>query len=220
MEDEMDIQPPVDPKKEDADIGEDSTDNLLMVNSEEFHAPTVDTASVPFYEELHALPAGESSSKETAIAYPDHLQGVSAFPWQPNEESIRATPTFPAPYLSDNTTGRVTQEQLISGVFINVPRSPRLWAGDQLRMRWGYNTFYTTVSESKGRTGPRLTQYLNSERLGDYKDGIVEVRYEVVRRSRLIGVSEVLRVVLEGDGKPRARPPSRTRAIRRRKLRP
>jgi len=218
MEDEMDIQPPVNPPQKDTNTGRDSTDNPLMVNSEELSDPA-DT-SVPFYEDLHAVTASESSSKETAVAYPGHLQDIPGFPWQPNEEALRANPIFPAPYLSGNTPDSVTQEQLIIGVYVNVPRSPKLWAGDQLRMRWGFNTFYTTVSESKSRTGPRLIQYLNSEGLGDYKDGIVEVRYEVVRRSRLIGISETLKVTLVGDGKTRPRPPSRIRAIRRRKLRP
>jgi hypothetical protein len=57
-----------------------------------------------------------------------------------------------------------------------------------------------------------LTQYLAHAALADYKNGFVEVSYEVVRRSRLVGVSEVLTVVLKGDSKRRS---SRTRALRR-----
>jgi hypothetical protein len=220
MEDEMDIQPPIDPQKKDTDMCEDSSDNPLMVNSEEAKQSDESSTPPPLYEDLLAVPAGESSSKETAVTYPDYLQSVPSFPWQPDEETVRANPIYPAPYLSGNTPDSVTYEQLIIGVYINIPRSPRLWVGDQLRMRWGYNTFYTTIPESKRRTGPRLIQYLNSERLGDYEDGVVEVRYEVVRRSRLIGVSETLKVTLIGDGKPRPRAPSRIRGIRRRKLRP
>jgi hypothetical protein len=219
MEDEKDIQPPIDMQKKPTVVDEETTQDPLMNNSEVAN-DSISGASVPFYEELHAVPVTDSPSKEAAIDYSFLVLHAPGFPWQDNEENLRANPIFPAPYLSGDTPDRVTQEQLIVGVYINIPRSPKLWAGDQLRLRWGYNTFYTTVTESRGRTGPRLVQYLNSERLGDYKDGIVEVLYEVVRRSRLIGVSETLRVELHGVGKTPRRPPSRTRAIRRRKLRP
>ncbi len=218
MEDEMDIQPPVTPHIKVSDIDKESTENPLMVNSDELNDASCCDTSVPLYEDLHALPPAGATTKETAATYPTYLQSVPSFPWQPDHETMNATPTFAAPYLTDVKSGSVTREQLITGIFINVPRSPKLWVGDQLKMRWGYNTFYTTIGESKGRTGPRLTQYLNSDGLGDYKNGVVEVRYEVVRRSRLVGVSETLTVVLRGEGKSRARSPNRTRAIRRRKL--
>lgn len=63
-----------------------------------------------------------------------------------------------------------------------------------------------------------MTQYLNSETLADYENGVVEVRYEVVRRTKLVGISETLRINLRRDGKRCYKSSSRTRAVRRRRL--
>lgn len=217
MEDEMDIQPPDKPGIQASDLDKKPTNDPLMENTNDANDSTGGDGSPLPYEDVQ-VPAPGATAKETALIYSDYLQNVQSFAWQPDEESMAATPTFAAPYITGLPSGNLTQEQLIAGIFINVPRSPKLWVGDQLKMRWGYNTFYTTVAESNGRTGPRLTQYLNSEKLGDYKNGEVDVRYEVVRRSRLVGVSETLKVTLSGDGKGHPRPPNRARAIRRRKL--
>lgn len=218
MEDEKDIQPPANPAIQVSETGKEPTEKPLMINSAKLDDSTASNSSVPLYEDLQAVPAPGATARETAIIYSNYLQSAPGFPWQPTEESMSATPTFAAPYLTHNESGIVTQEQLITGIFINVPRSPKLWAGDQLKMRWGYNTYYTTIGESTNRSEPRLTQYLNCERLGDYKNGEVEVRYEVVRRSRLVGVSETLKLIVCDEGKGRPKPTSRKRSIRRRKL--
>ncbi|WP_296260980.1 MULTISPECIES: hypothetical protein [unclassified Pseudomonas] len=154
---------------------------------------------------------------ETANCYSEHLQDALGVPWEVAQQATKAAPTLPAPFLTGVNDGVVTEEQLITGVYINIPRTPRIWAGDQLKMRWGNSTFYTTIGEANGRTGPRLIQYLNAEKLGSYKTGAVEIRYEVVRRARLVGVSETLQIVLRSDGKTHPKT-LRGRAIRRRKL--
>jgi hypothetical protein len=212
MEDERDITPPVESQVNTPDSDRETTENPVMGNSEEPKRREGYKPSIPHFEELRAVPSADVTANETAIIFEHYLRSIPSFPWQPHEESMDATPVFEAPTLANNKTGIVTREQLIDGIFIEVPRSPKLWTGDQLKMRWGYNTFLTTVGESKTRTGPRLTQYLAHAALADYKNGFVEVSYEVVRRSRLVGVSEVLTVVLKGDSKRRS---SRTRALRR-----
>lgn len=212
MEDERDIPQPVNSQANPPDSDKESAENSVMGNSGEPKQRTGNKSSIPHFEEFHAVPSADVSANETAIIFEHYMRSVPSFPWQPHEASMDATPVFEAPTLANNKTGVVTREQLIAGVFIEVPRSPKLWAGDQLKMRWGYNTFLTTVGESKTRTGPRLTQYLAHAALADYKNGFVEVSYEVVRRSRLVGVSEVLTVVLKGSAKRRS---SRTRALRR-----
>lgn len=217
MEDEMDIQPPVKLQDNRLDNQTKSTKDPLLDNSEELNQAKFNTASVPHYEDLHATQPPGATANETATFYSEHLQSVLGFPWELDEEAMTATPTLPAPFLTGDRDGVVTEEQLIIGVFINVPRSAKIWAGDQLKMRWGTSTFYTTIGESSGRTGPRLIQYLNAEKLGSYKTGAVEIRYEVVRRSRLVGVSETLKIVLRSDGKNHPKT-LRGRAIRRRKL--
>lgn len=215
MKDETDIQPPVNPNKNASETDKDSSEKLAMKDNDD---STFSTTSIPLYEELCATPPKKATAQEIAQNYGDYLQNAPGFPWQPDEETIGATPTFEAPFLTDNPSASVTREQLITGIFINVPRSPKLWVGDQLKMRWGYNTFYTTVTESTGRSGARLTQYLNSEGLANYASGELEVRYEVVRRSRLVGVSETLKVTVQGDNEGPPRANHRGRTIRRRKL--
>lgn len=212
MEDEMDISPTVDSQVNTPDSDKESTEHPVMGNSDEPKPRAGYMPSIPHFEEFQAVPSANVTANETAIIFEHYLRSVPSFPWQPHEASMDATPVFEAPTLVNNKSGIVTREQLIDGIFIEVPRSPKLWAGDQLKMRWGYNTFLTTVGESKNRTGPRLTQYLAHAALADYKNGFVEVSYEVVRRSRLVGVSEVLTVVLKGSAKRRS---SRNRALRR-----
>ncbi|MFJ3486308.1 hypothetical protein ACIPL1_23335 [Pseudomonas sp. NPDC090202] len=164
------------------------------------------------------LPTSPSAEEGVAV-YANLLQNAPGFPWQPVSDGKDAQVCFDAPYITAGNADALSDAQLIAGIFVNIPRSHRLWVGDQLKLRWGYNTFYTTVGEAKGRGGPRLTQYLNSERLADYENGVVEVRYEVVRRSRLVGISHTLLVTLLGQSKGRYRSSSRTRAMRRRKPR-
>jgi hypothetical protein len=212
MEDEMDLPPPVDSQVNPTENDKEPTENQVMGNSGESKQPAGFKSSIPHFEEFHAVPSADVTANETALIFEHYLRSVPSFPWQPHEATMDATPVFAAPTLVNNKSGVVTREQLIDGVFIEVPRSPKLWAGDQLKMRWGYNTFLTTVGETKGRNGPRLTQYLAHAALADYKNGFVEVSYEVVRRSRLVGVSEVLTVVLKGSAKRRS---SRNRALRR-----
>lgn len=217
MEDEMDIQPPANPQDNHLDNHKKSTKDQLMDNSEKFDESTLRKASVPHYEELHATQPPGATANETATFYTEHLQGALGFPWELDQEAMKATPTLPAPFLTGDKDGVVTEEQLITGIYINIPRSAKIWAGDQLKMRWGNSTFYTTVGEANGRSGPRMIQYLNAEKLGSYKTGAVEIRYEVVRRARLVGVSETLQIVLRSDGKNHPKT-LRGRAIRRRKL--
>lgn len=215
MEDEMDIQPPDESHTEGQ--GEEKG-NPLTKNKQHTPPSAVDLPANLSYDQTEMVPVCDATSKEAAVSYAQCLHKIPELSVRTPDADKQITPVFEAPYLNNNDSGIVTYDQLVTGIFINVPRSPKLWAGDQLKMRWGYNTYYTTITEPTSRTGPRLTQYLNSERLGDYPEGVVEVRYEVVRRARLIGVSETLKLTLSSEGKPRPKPPSRGRAIRRRKL--
>lgn len=217
MEDEKDIQPSVYPQENTADSPQASMENQVMETREQKNASPGKDGPIPHYEDLHAAPATNKTSEEVPVDYSRCLKSLPDFPWHLDEESRLATPTLDAPSIQGHPSGVLTEEELVAGIFINVPRSPKLWTGDQLKMRWGCNTFYTTIAAPNGRTGPRLSQYLNCERLATYKNGEIEVRYEVVRRSRLVGVSETLTIMLRG-GKGRPKPASRTRSIRRRKL--
>ncbi|WP_110947152.1 hypothetical protein [Pseudomonas bohemica] len=217
MEDETDIQLPIDPQDNQLDNSDKPVKDQLINKKEEFDESTLRKASVPHYEELHAPQPPGATTNETASFYIEHLEGALGFSWEVDQQAKKATPTLPAPFLSGDKDGVLTEEQLISGVYINIPRSAKIWSGDQLKMRWGNSTFYTTVGEANGRSGPRMIQYLNAEKLGSYKTGAVEIRYEVVRRARLVGVSETLQIVLRSDGKNHPKT-LRGRAIRRRKL--
>lgn len=216
MEDEKDIQPPVNPQ---IDLnGENDAPSTL--NSERAADRSQGTADQTSYTPPETDPPTAVNLGEMGTDYSKHVLSMCGLTLEDVEDDERPTPTFQAPFISPEGLSTITHEQLVAGIFINVPRSPRLWIGDQLKMRWGYNTYYTTIAEPTSRKGPRLTQYLNSERLGAYPDGEVEVRYEVVRRSRLVGISETLTVTLSGNGQARSKPPVRGRAIRRRKLQP
>lgn len=138
---------------------------------------------------------------------------ASGFPWAHDERTDMKTPNLLAPYLTGADADNVTAEQLINGVYVNIPRSRKLWKGDRIKLIWGYNTFYTTLEPNRRRNEPRLVQYLNSEQLANYQDGQVQVHYEVIRRSRLVGVSERLIVHLQAGGRPR--PGRRRRSVRR-----
>jgi hypothetical protein len=137
----------------------------------------------------------------------------SGFPWDHDENANLLTPNLLAPYLTGADADNVTAEQLINGVYVNIPRSRKLWKGDRIKLIWGYNTFYTTLEPNRRRNEPRLVQYLNSEQLANYQDGQVQVHYEVIRRSRLVGISERLTVNLQTGGRPRTG--RRRRAVRR-----
>jgi hypothetical protein len=160
----------------------------------------------------------QSKIQEACNKYIPLARSNPTLPWAQEDFQSGATASLAAPYISNADASHLTEPQLIVGVYINIPRSPKLWAGDQLKLTWGYNTFYCTITEPKDRKGPRLIQYLNSEKLAHYKDGEVYVYYEVVRGNKLVGVSEKLKVTLSGIPKGRARNPNRRHGIRRRKL--
>lgn len=215
MEDEKDIQSPGDPDGTPSGINKEPEQPAMNADAPSSEPPA--DASVPLYEEFHAVPAPKKTASETALCYAEYLHNAPGFPWKQEQALLDPTPSFEAPYITGASADRLTDSELISGIFLNIPRSPRLWVGDQLKLRWGHNTFYTTIGESKGRNGPRLIQYLNNESLADYDNGLVEVRYEVVRRSRLVGISETLTINLHREGERRRRSVNRTRAIRRRR---
>jgi hypothetical protein len=219
MEEEMDIQPPVNPKNTPFDGDKESVDNPTT-GANAPQDPCVDKGSVPLYEDLHAIAPAEASAAEAALLYSHHLQNAPGFPWQPERKEPNPTPCFAAPYITGGDSNNLTYSQVISGIFLNIPRSPKLWVGDQLKLRWGHNTFYTTVAESKGRDGPRMVQYLNNESLVDYESGIIEVHYEVVRRSRFVGISETLCINLNREGRRRRKSAPRPHAARRRRMSP
>jgi hypothetical protein len=157
-------------------------------------------------------------AQEVCPAYQPKGKPVSIIPWSPEDLKTTDSPPMDAPYITGGDATQLTGPELIAGIYVNIPRSPRLWTGDQLKVTWGYNTFYSTITESTSRKGPRQIQYLNSEELAQYADGEVYVQYEVVRGNRLIGISEKLKVTLKGTGNGRARNPNRRHGIRRRKL--
>jgi hypothetical protein len=216
MEDDMDIQPP--PHSQPTESNKDK--KVKQPNSKRTRramGKSADPGAVPLYEELQAMPPDGKAAAENALAYAAQLQSAPGFPWRHDETHPDPAPAFAAPYITGGDAEGLTEAQLNVGIYINIPRSPKLWLGDHLKVRWGHNTFYTTIGKSEGRKGPRLVQYLNNETLADYESGQVEVRYEVVRKARLVGISDTLTVNLprlrkrRGKGSPPGRPPRRRR---------
>jgi len=217
MEDEKDIPGSVHLPKSNPGKPLHSTENQVMNNSEKKDELTWSDSCVPFYEELHAAPAASNSLKEMAAGYSASLNAIAQHAWQLDEECQNAKPTLDAPFICGYESGVVNPEDLVNGVLIQVPRCSKLWAGDQLRMRWGCNTFYSDIPVSASREGGRLAQFINTERLAKYENGEIAIRYEVIRRSRLVGVSHPLTITVRGS-KIRPKQASPVRAIRRRAL--
>jgi hypothetical protein len=199
MEDDMDIQPTLQsPPDESNKDKKDKKDPIANTASKNLKKPA-GKSSVPLYEHLIAEPPSGQGAAENPHFYPN------------------PAPVFSAPYITGGDADALTEAQLHMGIYINIPRSSKLWFGDHLKLRWGQNTFYTTIGKVEGRDGPRQVQYLNNEALGNYESGRVEVRYEVVRRTKLVGISETLTVKLprqskrRGKASPSGRPPRRRR---------
>ena len=216
MEDDMDIQPPTRSQASEPDNNKKVTVPDSK-NTRRTKGKSPGKSSIPLYEDLQAVPPVGKSAAEQAMVYAAQLQNAPGFPWHHEMKHPPPTPVFEAPYITGADPEGPTDAQLNVGIYINIPRSPKLWFGDHLKLRWGHNTFYTTVGKVEGRKGPRLVQYLNNETLADYESGCVEVRYEVVRRAKLVGISETLTVHLprqrkrRGKGSPLDRPPRRRR---------
>ncbi|MEX6666465.1 MULTISPECIES: hypothetical protein [unclassified Pseudomonas] len=216
MEDETDIQPPPHSQPNESDNDNKVTlPNPRTTRRKKGKSP--DKSSIPLYEDLQAIPPAGKSAAEQALVYAGQLQNAPGFPWHHEMKHPPPAPVFEAPFITGADPEGPTDAQLHVGIYINIPRSPKLWFGDHLKLRWGHNTFYTTIGKVEGRKGPRLVQYLNNETLADYESGCVEVRYEVVRRAKLVGISETLTVNLprlrkrRGKGSPPGRPPRRRR---------
>jgi hypothetical protein len=177
--------------------------------SERMDKPVDPPALLPMHADLMGT-LDFLDEADSVDIYKEALKRAPGFPWAQIESTNKKPLVLLAPYLTGVNVDKVTVEQLIEGIYINIPRSKNLWKGDQLRIVWGYNTFYTTLEGSPQRDEPRLVQYMNSEQLADYQSGVVNVHYEVVRRSRLVGISETLKVTLHGKRRPGAKPPRRS----------
>ncbi|MFK3796194.1 hypothetical protein [Pseudomonas sp. NPDC088444] len=217
MEDEKDIPPSAHPQKNKSESPPESTENKVMDNSHEQDDSDQKEWSVPHYEEFQAGRTTCSTREQIPAEYSPGLSNILDIAAHLDEELKAANPTLAAPYLDGHESGVLTQEELIAGVYVNVPRSARIWTGDYLKMRWGSNCFCTVLTVPEERDGPRLTQYVCLDRLAKYETGKIAVRYEVVRRARLVGVSETLIIMVRGS-KTRPKWSNRGRAIRRRRL--
>jgi hypothetical protein len=215
MEDDMDIQPTLQSPPDESN--KDKKDPIASTASKDLKSKPTVKSSVPLYEHLIAEPPSGQGAAENPHFYVGHLANVPGFPWHHDSQDPNPTPVFSAPYITGGDADALTEAQLHMGIYINIPRSSKLWFGDHLKLRWGQNTFYTTIGKVEGRDGPRQVQYLNNEALGNYESGRVEVRYEVVRRTKLVGISETLTVKLprqskrRGKASPSGRPPRRRR---------
>lgn len=176
----------------------------------------IDKVSIPPLTAGFIDSIGFQDDEESAQFYKASLRRALGLAGSLDEEEheMNGTPNLQAPFLSGADAGGITPEQIVAGVYINIPRSNMLWAGDQIKLIWGTNTFYTTLESKPFVAEPRLVQYINCEQLADYQNGDVSVHYEVVRRSRLVGISDPLAIYLEGNGRPRSGP--RRRSTRRR----
>jgi hypothetical protein len=218
MEDDMDIQPTLQSPPDESN--KDKKDPIASTASKDPKSKPTVKSSVPLYEHLIAEPPSGKGAAENAHFYVGHLANVPGFPWHHESKDPNPVPVFAAPYITGGDAEALTEAQLRMGIYINIPRSSKLWFGDHLKLRWGQNTFYTTVSKVEGRDGPRQVQYLNNEALGDYESGRVEVRYEIVRRTKLVGISETLTVNLPRQSKRRSKTSPPGRPPRRRRVQP
>lgn len=216
MEDDKDIPPPINPPSGATDIDNNWMENMRAMDNEAFDPSTLDPSCVPLYEELQAVRSIDDITREVIASYSSFLANVPRLDC-PCAEEMNIEPIFAAPFVTEAKAQMLPRSALLNGIRINVPRSPKLWTGDQLKLRWGTTTYYSVIGEPKGRTGPRETRYLSGAHLGRSKNGLVEVSYEVLRRSKLVGISEPLILMLTGDPSASPTSPDRTRAIRRRK---
>lgn len=216
MEDEKDILLPKGLPSATANTDNKWMENMRAIDNQAFDPSTLDPSCVPLYEELQAVRSIDQITREVIASYSSFLANVPRLDC-PSADELNIEPIFAAPLVSEAKSQMLPRSALLDGIRINIPRSPKLWAGDQLKLRWGNTTYYSVIGEPRGRTGPRETRYLSGAHLGRSKNGLVEVSYEVLRRSKLVGVSETLILMLVGDHHIGPPPPDRTRAIRRRK---
>ena len=216
MEDEKDILLPAVLPSAAADTDNKWMENMRVIDNETFDPSTLDSSGVPLYEELQAVRSIDDITREVIASYSSFIANVPRYDC-PSADELNIEPIFAAPFVSQAKAQMLARSELLDGVRINIPRSPKLWVGDQLKLRWGTITYYSVIGEPKSRTGPREMRYLSGAHLGRSKNGLVEVSYEVLRRSKLVGISEPLILMLTGDNNPCPTSPDRTRAIRRRK---
>ncbi|MDH0745400.1 hypothetical protein N5D61_03445 [Pseudomonas sp. GD03842] len=217
MEDEKDIPSSAQPQQNKSQHSTESTERDAV--DREPTAPNEQVWSVPHYEEFHAGPRSLSTQDQIPAEYSRGLNSILDMAWRLDEAIKTANPTLAAPSIEGHPSSVLTQEQLMAGVYVNIPRSSRIWSGDHLKMRWGSNTLFTVVPVADDRHGPRMRQFVCLDRLAKYETGEIDVRYEVVRRARLVGISETLTIKVYGS-KTRPRSAHPMRAIRRRRLRP
>jgi hypothetical protein len=218
MEDDKDISPPVNPPQHTDNRDNEPANHPIMDYSEEFDPATLDYSSVPLFEEFRATRSKEDITREVIAHYASFVKNVPHVAFQTTEE-MEIDPIFIAPTVTQAEGNYLAREHLMSGVRINIPRSSKLWTGDQLRLRWGSGTYCSPISEPTHRKGPREVRWLSGAHLGRSTHGMIQVSYEVFRRSRLVGISESLTLWLTGDLKRSPQQPEkiRLRAIRRRK---
>jgi hypothetical protein len=205
--DNKDTPLPVEQNVSNTDINDNNTASAAAV-----------TAKGGTHERVEPGSGATDKAQELCQSYLPQGKPTAGIPWSDEDLEDGPGATLEAPYITGADADHLTQPELIVGVYLNIPRSPKIWTGDQLKITWGYNTFYSTIAEATTRKGPRLVQYLNSQELAHYDDGEVFVYYEVVRGNRLIGISEKLKVTLLGIRKSRTRSTLRRHAIRHRKL--
>lgn len=221
MEDDKDISPPVNSSQVTDDIDNTMAKTPIMNCSETFDPSTLDYSSVPLYEELQATRSKEDITREV-IAHYSSFVGHVPYLACPTAEELDVDPIFSAPCVTQAEGHFLGRHHLLDGVRIDIPRSSKLWAGDQLRLRWGSGTYCSSIGEPKNRKGPREIRWLNGKHLARSTNGLIQVSYEVFRRSRLVGISECLTLMLTGELRrsPQSTEQTRIRAIRRRKLIP
>jgi hypothetical protein len=216
MEDERDILLPALLPPAAAHTDNNWMENMEEIDNQVFDPSTLDLSCVPLYAELKAVRSVHDITREVVASYSSFLANVPRLDC-PCAEEMNIEPIFAAPFVSEAMAQMLPRSALLDGIRINIPRSSKLWTGDHLKLRWGNTTYYSVIGEPKGRKGPRETRCLSGAHLGRSKNGLVEVSYEVLRRSKLVGISEPLILMLTSDHSPCPTSPDRTRAIRRRK---
>jgi len=201
MEDDKDV-PSSNPTPDNAPNKKEMSAEDQMANADErFDQSSFNLDSIPHYEDLRAIQPPGATSKDIVAFYSEHLEHVLGFSWEVNEEARKTAPTLPAPTLSGSQHGEVSTEQLARGVCLAIPRCSKIWADDQLKVRWGRSMFYTAVPRCEDRKGPRVIMFVAAEGVPNDRTGLIDIHYEVVRRKRLIGVSETLTINVRDDGK-------------------
>ena len=175
------------------------------------------TGSSPFYAQLHICSPPFMSIAEACALYACYLKDLPGYPWTVQHDLDASTLPLSAPCLVGADAETLSIEQLMAGIYIDIPRSSRIRTGDKLWVRWGRNTFYSTLAKTQQRGGPRLRHPMSCEKLPEYESGTVEVRYEVFRQMRLVGASEPLSVTLQAEGLNHYKRRGRIHTRRRRK---